>query len=422
MADSTLETGSAESVVAADGEASPDEQVDAERSDEAEAARDPHSSEEALPSAGALLREAREARGLSQADLARTLNLQVRIVEALERDDDSQLPGPAFVRGYLRSYARLMGMDPEPLLVEHQARTGGVVPEVHASPRLEREDAQLGSARSRSRLIVVAAVLALALLVLIGLLLQRPEFLDSMLSSTAEPGTSASGRSQGPRPSVERPAAPAALIDEARDGRSVAIARVRLASGPETSPGTAMPATGVPAANTGSGAAASATTAVEADRGPAAVEGDALEEANAGSTRDADLVPDGGQGAAEPPTVAPAVEAGNAIGSDAAAEAGSDGIVRIRSVDGRNLRVLAGGEEHLQFAFEGECWVHVRDADGRSIYQDLNRSGEAVELWGQAPFRIRLGYAPAVTLIYNGSRVALRPFTRNDVANLTLGR
>ena len=417
MADSTLETGSAESVVAAEGEASPDEQVDAERSDEAEAARDPHSSEEALPSAGALLREAREARGLSQADLARTLNLQVRIVEALERDDDSQLPGAAFVRGYLRSYARLMGMDPEPLLVEHQARTGGVVPEVHASPRLEREDAQHGSAQSRSGLIMVAAVLVLALIVLINLLLQRPEFLDSMLSSTAEPGTSASGRLPSPRPSVERTAAPAAFIDDARDGRSVAIARGRLASGPQTSPGTGMPATSME-----SGAAASATTAVEADRGPAAAEGDALEEANAGSTRDADLVPDGGQGAAELPTIAAAVEAANAIGSDAAAEADSDGIVRIRSVDGRNLRVLAGGEEHLQFAFEGECWVHVRDADGRSIYQDLNRSGEAVELWGQAPFRIRLGYAPAVTLIYNGSRVALRPFTRNDVANLTLGR
>ena len=411
MADSTLDTGGAERVVTAEGEGSPDEQVDAERSDEAEAARDAHSSEDVRPSAGSLLREGREARGLSQADLARTLNLQVRIVEALERDDDSQLPGPAFVRGYLRSYARLMGMDPEPLLVEHQARTGGVVPEVHASPLLEREDAQRGSARSRPRLIMVAVVLVLALLVLIGFLLQRPQFLDSMLSSTAEPGTSASGRLSGPRAGVEQTAASAVPVDEERDGRSVAIARVRLGSRPATSPA------GMPA-----GAAASITTAVEAEPGPAAAEGEALDEANAGSARGLDPVPDGGQLAAELPTVAAAAEAANAIESDAARGADSDGIVMIRSVDGRNLRVLAGGEEHLQFAFEGECWVHVRDADGRSIYQDLNRSGEAVELWGQAPFRIRLGYAPAVSLIYNGSRVALRPFTRNDVANLTLGR
>ncbi|MEE4298758.1 MAG: DUF4115 domain-containing protein, partial [Pseudomonadales bacterium] len=69
-----------------------------------------------------------------------------------------------------------------------------------------------------------------------------------------------------------------------------------------------------------------------------------------------------------------------------------------------------------------DCWVEVRDADDASVFQDLVRDGEVLELWGRAPFRIRLGYAPAVELTYNGSRVALRPFTRNDVASLTLGR
>ena len=104
------------------------------------------------------------------------------------------------------------------------------------------------------------------------------------------------------------------------------------------------------------------------------------------------------------------------IENDLSAQPDADGIVRIRSVEGA-ICACSRAAKSICCSLEGECWVHVRDADGQSVYQDLNRSGETVELWGRAPFRIRLGYAPAVSLTYNG-RVALRPFTRNDVANL----
>lgn len=71
---------------------------------------------EVLPTVGELLREAREGRGLQVADIAQALKLGQRQVEALERDDWSGLPGTTFIRGFVRNYARLVGVDAVPLM------------------------------------------------------------------------------------------------------------------------------------------------------------------------------------------------------------------------------------------------------------------------------------------------------------------
>ena len=67
---------------------------------------------------GAALRQAREAAGLSIEQVAAQLRMTVRSVANLEADDWSSLGAPVFVRGQLRSYARLMGLDVEPYLEE----------------------------------------------------------------------------------------------------------------------------------------------------------------------------------------------------------------------------------------------------------------------------------------------------------------
>jgi cytoskeleton protein RodZ len=67
-------------------------------------------------SVGDVLTEEREAQGLSAADVARQLKLALRQVEALEAGEYERLPGATFVRGFVRNYARLLQLDPEPLL------------------------------------------------------------------------------------------------------------------------------------------------------------------------------------------------------------------------------------------------------------------------------------------------------------------
>jgi len=77
----------------------------------------------ALPSVGSQLRQAREGRGLAVSDIAQALKLGPRQVEALERDDWADLPGTTFIRGFVRNYARLVGLDPQPLM----AHLGGLL-------------------------------------------------------------------------------------------------------------------------------------------------------------------------------------------------------------------------------------------------------------------------------------------------------
>jgi cytoskeleton protein RodZ len=65
---------------------------------------------------GRTLSEAREAQGLTVADVAQQLKFMPRQIEALEAERFSSLPGPTIARGMVRSYARLLKLEPEPLL------------------------------------------------------------------------------------------------------------------------------------------------------------------------------------------------------------------------------------------------------------------------------------------------------------------
>jgi cytoskeleton protein RodZ len=65
---------------------------------------------------GVALRAARTAQNLSVGEVARQLRLSVAQVEALEASAFERLPGPVFVRGFLRNYARLLHLDPDVLL------------------------------------------------------------------------------------------------------------------------------------------------------------------------------------------------------------------------------------------------------------------------------------------------------------------
>lgn len=69
-----------------------------------------------LTGVGEELRRAREAMGLAASDAAQQLKFVPRQIEALEQERFKSLPGPTIARGMVRNYARLVGLDPEPLL------------------------------------------------------------------------------------------------------------------------------------------------------------------------------------------------------------------------------------------------------------------------------------------------------------------
>ena len=73
---------------------------------------------------GDTLRERRLALGISLDDAQDSIRVRRRILEAIEDGNYERLPNPGYVRGYISSYARLLELDPTPLLNMYRAETG----------------------------------------------------------------------------------------------------------------------------------------------------------------------------------------------------------------------------------------------------------------------------------------------------------
>jgi len=108
---------------------------------------------------GARLRQAREAAGLTLESVGQQLRMPVQVVRSLEEEQWQRLGAPVFVRGQLRSYARLLKVDINDLL--EQAHIGPVVPPQLVShthtPRARRIAESLGR---RALYVGITAVLA----------------------------------------------------------------------------------------------------------------------------------------------------------------------------------------------------------------------------------------------------------------------
>lgn len=115
-----------------------------------------------LEAVGKILAEAREKAGLTQDEAAARLRLMPRQVQALESGDMDALPGPAFVRGFLRNYAKLLQIDPEPLL---QACLAHGIDPSQSQISLHSENIPIaGRARKGWTIYLAAAVIAIVAL------------------------------------------------------------------------------------------------------------------------------------------------------------------------------------------------------------------------------------------------------------------
>ena len=65
---------------------------------------------------GVALAKAREAAEITQREVSDALNLPVSTIDAIEQGDRDRLPADVFTRGYIRAYARLLQLDPGPLV------------------------------------------------------------------------------------------------------------------------------------------------------------------------------------------------------------------------------------------------------------------------------------------------------------------
>lgn len=82
---------------------------------------------------GTILREAREAKGYSLADVERETSIRSRYLEAVENDEYDKTPGEVFVKGIIRNYGNFLGLDGMELVTQYKASAAGVAAEAARS-------------------------------------------------------------------------------------------------------------------------------------------------------------------------------------------------------------------------------------------------------------------------------------------------
>lgn len=115
---------------------------------------------EPLETPGRQLRALREARRLDIDRVAAQLHLQRHVVEWLESDQYDRLPAPVFVTGYIRNYARLLGVDPTPLVAAYRAL---VPPPEPGWSQPARQGSEVGQPKASGRWGWALGILVLAL-------------------------------------------------------------------------------------------------------------------------------------------------------------------------------------------------------------------------------------------------------------------
>lgn len=318
---------------------------------------------------GESLRQARELKGWSVAEVAAQLNLTPQRLTQLEDGAFDKLPGTTFARGYIRAYAKLLELDQNRLVMEFDQFTGtdATGSSVHALGRIEEP---VRYSQSILRLVSFLLLLALigggffwwqdqgrpvASLADLGLEHVEVEGADgtTQVHSLAEPEDQAVADVQGREPS------------------SPLLLPVESGQAPEDADAAEQPAAEVAPES------AAAPIAEAADAAPAAV---AVEPVAAQAAAPAATVP--------APSPAPAVAAGQ-------------GVVNVQ--------------------FTADCWTQVTDADGKVLLSALKRSGERIELTGKAPIKLHLGFARGAQVTYNGESVDVTPHISGETARLTLG-
>lgn len=347
---------------------------------------------------GETLRLAREKKGWQVAEVASQLNLSPQSLVQLEAGEFERLPGNTFARGYVRAYAKLLGLD-QPTLVEAFDRYTGTDATGSTVQSLGRIPEPLRLSRTVLRL--VSAVLLL-LLLLLGYFWwqERPERLTDLgafglkhIEVESADGTTevhpldepedqavAEALQGGEQTPVELAPAEAGQLQADGEAAAPSAEAAPITAAPETAAPLALPGSSVPPTASAAAPAANAAVPSIAPAEPVAP-------------------------VAPVAAVAPAAEAAPVVAPNEPAPA------------------VREGEGLVQVSFSADCWTQVSDAHGRVLVSTVKHAGESLQIAGKAPLELRLGNARVAQVRYNGEAVEHRKnMTASGTARVTLGQ
>lgn len=321
---------------------------------------------------GETLRQARESNSWSLAEVALKLNLTTTSLSNLEAGAFDKLPGHTFARGYIRAYAKLLGMDQAVLVQQFDQSTGtdSQGSNVHSLGRIE-EPVRVSHTILRivSLLLLVAVIgggfvwwqdqTSMRTKDLIGLAPEHVEVEGADGTTQIHP--------------LDEPEDQAVVEGQSEGVTALALPQADVpAEAPEQAQATAPAA---PVAPTTPAAPAPVVAAPVTPAAPA--------------------VP-------TPVATAPVAPVAPAPAPAAAAP--------------------VAGQGQVQVQFTSDCWTQVTDGNGKVLFSGLKRKGDSLAVNGKPPFAVRLGFARGAQVSYNGQPVDVAPFTSGETARLKLGQ
>lgn len=312
---------------------------------------------------GKTLGQARADLKLSQDEVALQLHLAPRQIVALEGDDYTNLPEPTYVRGYLRNYALLLGLDPEPILHAYAQ----LVP-ASKTPALQKVSRGVGDeTTSKEPHVKLASYVVGALVIGLAIAWWQSDDPARTLPTAEIVAVAPSDEDPSLAPEAEEEATTPGALSEAMSQSQPAPISPLASGAPPALP--AIPARPAPAAVPVAPAVAPPTAAVPAAPAPRT--------AVAASPA-----------AVSTPTAAP---------------------------------VASSNRAQIVLRTEQDSWAEVRDGqDSRLLYENVP-AGRTVKIEGEAPLSVFLGNVDGVKVEYNGRPYDATRHKRGMVARFTLG-
>lgn len=306
---------------------------------------------------GRRLRETRESNHLSCDEVAHHLRLDVQLIQALEQDDYSDMPSPAYICGYLRSYARLLKL-PEDEIVQaysHGEQINAAL--IPSSVNIESK-----------KPINVPFLKPMLVIIIIALLAWGGYFLVEKYKIFSGGLFSKKGVQTQQESELLVPPAPTPAKHPPKAAKTAKPASVNEPK-----------------------AIKNQTAPAKNDSGVTMIEKLPIPKANIPAEE-----PDTATGQNPPPAAA----------ANKAATQQSQASAKTAT---------------LRMHFTGNSWVEVTDATNNRLVYQLALKDTDLNLDGVPPFKIVLGNAPAVQVFYKGKEFDHSNYHKNQVANFTVG-
>ena len=362
--------------------------------------------------ASAMLLEARSRAGFTQKEVADQLFLMTSFIRHIDEGRFDKLPKPAFVKGYLRSYARVVDLSGDEVVANFEASQLPIQDDMEMK---DVTDEPMGSSTYTGPVFLTGAVGFAGVVIITSLVWIFSDTNEEPTASVISQNETVSNEVEA----LQLPSRTMTLTPETTLG-GVSVDQRSLDQ-----------ADSVRSDEVGLDQPLAAAIDSE-DIQPEEILYE--DEEMAATFSSISVLPDE-IAAAEPEAVFLDQDDGLATPTENAIEVEDQfaeqlvaSAVEIQrgqvTINGQEITTIsAGGEDELFFQFSDNCWVEIDDAKGVEIYADLNRDGDALRVSGVAPYSILLGKGPSVSLQFNGETVDVGRYTSSDdTAKLRLGR